>query len=397
MMKVDCIIVLANEMDKEGNLNLESEARVKLACDAYFKAPSTPLITCGWDYRKDSKIFIADVFKKYAVDLGVPEENITAELNSRDTVGDAFFTKLNIVKHKPWKNLLVVTSDYHVDRTSIIFNFIYGDQYNIKVIGSPAPNSNEKQANEQKSIDAFKHTFENIQAGDDAKIYEGLSTKHPFYNGDIYAKINMELQINETKNKVLFLGPSDSPIFTWLVERGENVFSRTEKISVDYVIENQFTFLVSYGFRHILRKDVLDLFPNSAINMHISYLPYNRGADPNFWSFIENTPKGVTIHYLDEGVDTGDIIAQKELFFDLDVETLGSSYEKLQLEIQNLFFQNWDTIKNQKCDRIVQVGKSTTHRLKDKKPLLHLMEKNGWNTKVSTLINFSEELNKQSL
>jgi len=34
-------------------------------------------------------------------------------------------------------------------------------------------------------------------------------------------------------------------------------------------------------------------------------------ADPNVWSFIEKTPKGVSIHYLDAGIDTGDIIAQK--------------------------------------------------------------------------------------
>ena len=152
------------------------------------------------------------------------------------------------------------------------------------------------------------------------------------------------------KNKVLFLGPSDSPIYLWLIEQGENVFSTTDKFSADYILDNQFNFLISYGYRYILKKDVLDLFPNRAINMHISYLPYNRGADPNFWSFFDGTPKGVSIHYLDEGIDTGDIIIQKEVFFDsLDVETLGSSYQKLQIEIQNLFFQHWGLIKNQKC------------------------------------------------
>ena len=118
------------------------------------------------------------------------------------------------------------------------------------------------------------------------------------------------------KDKILFLGPSDSPVFVWLQKNGENVFSTVDKITVEYVLENGFNFLISYGYRFILRKEILDLFPNRAINMHISYLPYNRGADPNFWSFIEGTPKGVTIHYLDEGVDTGDIIVQKEVSFD---------------------------------------------------------------------------------
>ncbi len=102
IMKFDCIIVLANEMDKEGNLNLESISRIKLARDSYFNNPSTTLITCGWNYRKDSKLFIGDVMKNYAVKLGVPSDKILAEINSRDTVGDAFFTKLNILKNMAW-------------------------------------------------------------------------------------------------------------------------------------------------------------------------------------------------------------------------------------------------------------------------------------------------------
>lgn len=197
------------------------------------------------------------------------------------------------------------------------------------------------------------------------------------------------------KDKILFLGPSDSPVFVWLQKNGENVFSTVDKITVEYILENGFNFLISYGYRWILRKEILDLFPKRAINMHISYLPYNRGADPNFWSFIEGTPKGVSIHYLDEGVDTGDIIVQKEVSFDsLDTETLASSYQKLQVEIQNLFFQHWVLIKSQKCDRTPQVGTGTTHRVKDKEHLLHLMKKDGWNTKLSVLVNYSKNLKK---
>lgn len=194
IMKFDCIIVLANEMDKEGNLNLESVSRIKLARDSYFNNPSTTLITCGWNYRKDSELFIGDVMKNYAVKLGVPPEKIMAEINSRDTVGDAFFTKLNILKNKAWKNILVVTSDYHVDRTSTIFKFIYGAEYSIKVIGSCGFDSLEKQLSEKASLEAFKLTFQNIRQGDGINIYERLSTLHPFYNGVVYPKININLK-----------------------------------------------------------------------------------------------------------------------------------------------------------------------------------------------------------
>jgi len=196
--------------------------------------------------------------------------------------------------------------------------------------------------------------------------------------------------------KILFLGAPDSPVFLWLKQQGEDVHSTLDKITVDYVLENKFNFLISYGYRYVLKKEILDLFPNRAINLHISYLPYNRGSDPNFWSFIDGTPKGVTIHYLDEGVDTGDIIVQKEVVFDsLESETLASSYQKLHIEIQNLFFQNWEAIKNQKCSRRPQVGNGTVHKKKDKEALLHLIEKDGWDTKLSVLVEYGKKLKMQ--
>ncbi len=145
--------------------------------------------------------------------------------------------------------------------------------------------------------------------------------------------------------------------------------------------------MVSYGYRHIIRKNILDIFQGKAINLHISYLPWNRGADPNFWSFVEDTPKGVTIHYLDEGVDTGDIIYQKEMEFDLSRETLATSYEKLQAEIQDLFKKNWLNIKSVNNQRRKQVGKGSAHKIKDKEALSHLLT-DGWDTPVSVLYQY---------
>lgn len=192
-MKCDCIIVLANHMDKEGNLNSESLSRIELARDFYLKNPSATLITSGWNYRKDSSLFISDVMKDYAIKLGIPSDKIITERNSRDTVGDAFFTKRNILVSQKWKNIIVVTSDYHVDRASIIFKFIYGHEYVIKVVGSSGFDTAKKQVAEKKSLEAFKKTFKNINVGDDRNIYIKLSTLHPFYNGDVYPKIKISL------------------------------------------------------------------------------------------------------------------------------------------------------------------------------------------------------------
>ena len=49
------------------------------------------------------------------------------------------------------------------------------------------------------------------------------------------------------------------------------------------------------------------------INLHTSYLPYGKGKHPHYWSIVEDTPYGVSIMKIDEGLDTGDIIFQKEI------------------------------------------------------------------------------------
>ena len=191
----------------------------------------------------------------------------------------------------------------------------------------------------------------------------------------------MEMTLSE---KILFLGSERSPVYLWLREQHEPVTQTAEKVSPELVRQEGWTFLVSHGYRYILKHEILSLFPDKAVNLHISLLPWNRGADPNFWSFVEDTPKGVTIHFLDDGVDTGDIIAQQELRFDAADETLATSYETLQSAIVALFRHHWPDIKRGTCLRRKQEGPGTSHKTKDKEPLF-LTLKEGWNTPVAQL------------
>ena len=73
---------------------------------------------------------------------------------------------------------------------------------------------------------------------------------------------------------------------------------------------------ISFGYKKILDKRILNKLKRPALNLHISYLPFNRGSHPNFWSFIENTPKGVSIHEIDNGLDTGKIVFRKKISLD---------------------------------------------------------------------------------
>jgi folate-dependent phosphoribosylglycinamide formyltransferase PurN len=61
----------------------------------------------------------------------------------------------------------------------------------------------------------------------------------------------------------------------------------------------------------LLKQPLIDSFPGRIINVHLGLSPYYRGAGTNFWPLVNGEPEycGATIHLLDIGVDTGDIIA----------------------------------------------------------------------------------------
>ena len=149
--------------------------------------------------------------------------------------------------------------------------------------------------------------------------------------------------------KCLFLGYSNNK--TSLIK-----FLKSKKIEViefenrilTFKIAKKYDQIISFGYRKIISKKLIKKLKNPVINLHMSYLPHNRGAYSNFWSFMNNTPKGVTIHEIDEGIDTGKIIYRKKLNLKINKKTtFKSTYKILNLEIEKLFKKHYKSIINQ--------------------------------------------------
>lgn len=184
--------------------------------------------------------------------------------------------------------------------------------------------------------------------------------------------------------KILWLGPERQRLLDYVALEGDSVLRTEDPLSPDDPLLTSIDWIVSYGYRHLIREWLIERFPRRIINLHISLLPWNRGADPNLWSFLEDTLKGVTIHYIDAGIDTGDILVQQELCFGPD-ETLKSSYEKLSSAMEDLFMKNWGKIRQEQLPAFAQTGEGSFHRMKDKAAFEHLLS-NGWDTPVGNLI-----------
>ena len=153
-------------------------------------------------------------------------------------------------------------------------------------------------------------------------------------------------------------------LYEWL-SLFEEVYLLSERLTIEQIRNINPAIVISYNYNYIITPDIIEYMNGKIINMHISYLPYNRGASPNVWSFIDDTPKGITIHQVSTGLDKGNIIYQKEYFFNTEKETFASTYEKLNIAIVELFKEHWQEIKTGAYQLKEQVEKGTYHSQKD--------------------------------
>ena len=187
--------------------------------------------------------------------------------------------------------------------------------------------------------------------------------------------------------KILFLEGSISTVLVdWLRNQGEDAIYTTEAIDLDFVKDVSPDVIVSYNYTYQLPMEIIELPSLGAINLHISFLPWNRGAHPNIWSFLDDTPKGVTIHNMDKGIDTGSIVCQREVSINEDKETLKTSYEILHREIQSLFKENWVKIKTGKIVATPQAGEGSLHYKWEQSKFEPFIKNHLWETPIKELL-----------
>lgn len=184
-------------------------------------------------------------------------------------------------------------------------------------------------------------------------------------------------QISNPKTKVLFLGyPQEKTrLIDDLIDLDCEVWHTEEKIKST----SGYDLVISYGYRHILKQDIIESSPAPIVNLHISYLPWNRGAHPNFWSFYDATPSGVSIHLIDENIDTGPILYQKYVNFSAEEITFSQTYNRLIQEMEQLFKENIENIVAKKFIAIPQRRKGSYHSASDLPE-----EFSNWNANIQT-------------
>lgn len=116
----------------------------------------------------------------------------------------------------------------------------------------------------------------------------GVSPKHKFFRYQTLARAQ--------KIKIVRLADINSP----------QAVSTIKRVKPDLII--------SVLFSQILRPNIIDIPRQGVINFHPAYLPNYKGISPIFWSMVNREKNiGATVHFIDKGIDTGDIIIRRKI------------------------------------------------------------------------------------
>jgi hypothetical protein len=169
--------------------------------------------------------------------------------------------------------------------------------------------------------------------------------------GDDNSKINVSADIlkylnslNDKNNEYYFCNTDKSKKLNKYIQK--NLLNISFSVLEKKIKKNEYDWLLSIWSSKIYKKIFLSKFKNN-LNLHPSYLPYNRGKDPYVWATYNSTPIGVSIHEMSSKIDKGKIYLRKKIFLPFPFSSY-QVYIKSLSEIKRLFILNWKKIKDKK-------------------------------------------------
>ena len=184
----DAIVVLGRGVRADGSLGLIARARVDRALELYHLGVAPRIIFAGRSALMgddNPTITEAEAMAAHASARGLPGQASFVEDESRDTIGNAFFTWRRWLRPNGWRSVRVVTTDYHIPRAAWIFRKVLGPSYDVAFSAAPSDQfaaSIGSRARDESDIAAFLAGWlRNIGDGDVVAIERLIVHDHPGY------------------------------------------------------------------------------------------------------------------------------------------------------------------------------------------------------------------------
>lgn len=213
------------------------------------------------------------------------------------------------------------------------------------------------------------------------------SLKAVFQNTDLKLIFTKEDKRNARGNKIIYSPvkqfglDNDIEVIQPKRMKDEEVIDKIKEVNPDLIV------VVAYG--KILPKEIIDIPKYGIINVHSSLLPKYRGASP-IHSAILNGDKesGVSIMYIEEGLDSGDVILKETCEITED-DTLGTLHDRLK---------ELGAIGLEKALKLIEVGEVKAEKQDDSKatfvkPITKEQAKIDWNNTKEVIFNQIRGLN----
>tara|TARA_B100000886_G_scaffold295080_1_gene221803 strand:+ start:57459 stop:58172 length:714 start_codon:yes stop_codon:yes gene_type:complete len=187
--------------------------------------------------------------------------------------------------------------------------------------------------------------------------------------------------------KVLILGLNNvgNKIARKLSSHVKNLKIIKKKIALKEIHKYNPDIIFSLGYRFIIPDEVINYPKYGCYNIHKSMLPLNKGANPVFWTILNNTTAGISIHKVSSKIDSGQVYEQKKIIYDFSFNAK-KLYEKMENEQFKQFFIFWKKLKNSKeKPKKVSIKKTSLHKKKDFQKMM--ISKSLQNKGIKNFIN----------
>lgn len=180
----DALIVHGGGLTPENTLPLKAVQRMETTIDAWHNQLAPNVVAAGgytFTIPEKPPVTEADVMEDYGLARGIPRDAFYKEGRSLETIGNALFTKTDIVVPQNWSRLVVVTSRSHLPRMLELYRYVYGRDFEIQGIAAPEKVGPKEKIWEFLGIAMANEVLRGTKRGDDQAIKERLYDLVPGY------------------------------------------------------------------------------------------------------------------------------------------------------------------------------------------------------------------------
>jgi len=186
--RADALVVLGRGVEPDGSLPRLAQQRVERAAELFAWETAPRIIFSGrCSLMTDCLPVISEAaaMAAYAESLGLPRSALLVEEESRDTIGNAYFVLRRFLEPNDWHSIRVVTSDFHIQRTSWVFQKVLGLGYDVAFSPSLSELDHTTialRAREESDIAAFLMEWIGpLPDGDPLALARLIWQEHPGY------------------------------------------------------------------------------------------------------------------------------------------------------------------------------------------------------------------------